>query len=86
MLTIITPVADLLYFRNAGFFLWLDLSVCLQEQTWEAEDKLKQQLYDYGVEMSSGRAYRDEKPGRFRLIFSIDKDSLEEALRRYVHC
>jgi bifunctional pyridoxal-dependent enzyme with beta-cystathionase and maltose regulon repressor activities len=57
----------------------------MQEQTWEAEDDLKEQLHNHGVDMSSGRAYHDEKPGRFRLIFAIDKDSLVEALRRYVH-
>lgn len=69
--------------RNAGFFLWVDLSACLETQTWEAEDGLKKALYDSGVEMASGRGYHDEKPGSFRLVSTIDKDSLVEALRRY---
>jgi DNA-binding transcriptional MocR family regulator len=70
--------------RNAGFFLWIDLSACLQEWSWEAEDALKQKLYDNGVEMSSGRAYHAETPGRFRFLFSVDRDTLMEGLRRYV--
>lgn len=70
--------------RNAGFFLWIDLSACLQELSWDAEDALKQRLYDYGVEMSSGRAYHAETPGRFRFLFSVDKDTVMEGLRRYV--
>ena len=54
------------------------------QQSWEAEDKLRQELYDYGVEMSSGHGYHDEVPGKFRFIFSVDKDTLEEGLNRYV--
>jgi hypothetical protein len=77
-------IADTVYFRNAGFFLWIDLSACLQELSWEAEDALKQKLYDYGVEMSSGRAYHAETPGRFRFLFSVDRDTVMEGLRRYV--
>ncbi|OSS44635.1 hypothetical protein B5807_10458 [Epicoccum nigrum] len=69
---------------NAGFFLWIDLSACLQEWSWEAEDALKQKLYDNGVEMSSGRAYHAETPGRFRFLFSVDRDTLMEGLRRIV--
>jgi len=69
---------------NAGFFLWIDLSACLQELSWDAEDALKQRLYDYGVEMSSGRAYHAETPGRFRFLFSVDKDTVMEGLRRIV--
>ncbi|KAF2999666.1 hypothetical protein E8E13_001012 [Curvularia kusanoi] len=67
---------------NAGFFLWCDLSACLHGTSWEAEDELKQKLYDHGVEMSSGRAYHDEAPGKFRFLFSVDTDTLEEGLRR----
>jgi hypothetical protein len=77
-------ISDIVCFRNAGFFLWIDLSVCLHELSWEAEDVLKQRLYDYGVEMSSGRAYHAETPGRFRFLFSVDRDTVLEGLRRYV--
>jgi hypothetical protein len=70
--------------RNAGFFLWIDLSACLHSPLWEVEDDLRQRLYDYGVEMSSGRAYRDEIPGKFRFLFSVNRDTLMEGLRRCV--
>lgn len=62
----------------------MDLSACLDSSSWEAEGNLKQKLYDYGVEMSSGHAYHDETPGKFRFIFSVEKDTLVEGLRRYV--
>jgi xeroderma pigmentosum group C-complementing protein len=56
----------------------------MDSPSWESEAKLKQKLYDYGVEMSSGHAYHDETPGKFRFIFSVDKHTLLEGLRRYV--
>jgi bifunctional pyridoxal-dependent enzyme with beta-cystathionase and maltose regulon repressor activities len=68
--------------RHAGFFLWIDLSKCLQSGGWQAEKHLKQELFDVGIEMSTGEAYHDELPGRFRLIFSVNKDMLQEGLRR----
>jgi 1-aminocyclopropane-1-carboxylate synthase len=70
---------------NAGFFLWIDLSACLPSPTWQAEDELKQKLYDHGVEMAAGRAYHDELVGKFRFIFSVDSDTLLEGLRRIVN-
>ena len=70
--------------RNAGFFLWIDLSARLHELSWEAEDTMKQKLYEYGVEMSSGRTYHAETPGMFRFLFSVDRDTVMEGLRRYV--
>jgi len=69
---------------NAGFFLWIDLSACLRSATWQGEDELRQALYDHGVEMSAGHAYHDEKPGNFRFLFSMDRDTLEEGLRRVI--
>ena len=83
-MTFCGATADTVCFRNAGFFLWIDLSACLNEETWEAEDALKQKLYDHGVEMSSGHAYHAETPGRFRFLFSVDRDTVMEGLRRYV--
>jgi len=56
----------------------------LATQTWEAEDELKKKLYDSGLEMSAGHAYHDEVPGNFRFLFSMDRDTLEEGLRRVV--
>ncbi|KAF2124105.1 aminotransferase, classes I and II family [Dothidotthia symphoricarpi CBS 119687] len=78
--------ANIPYARNsnAGFFLWIDLSACLQDPSWQAEEDLKMRLYDHGVEMSTGQAYHDRMPGSFRFIFSVDRDTLVEGLARIV--
>lgn len=34
--------------------------------------------------MSSGYAYHNEVPGWFRIIFSVEMETLEEGLSRYV--
>lgn len=62
----------------------MDLSACLHSQTWQAEDELKQKLYESGVEMSAGHAYHDEAPGHFRFIFSLNRDTVLEGLKRIV--
>jgi len=72
---------------NAGFFLWIDLSPYLTTKTdeakgWEAEAALKKSILEAGVEMSSGAGYHEEKPGWFRVLFTVEKDALEEALKR----
>ncbi|CAN9085154.1 unnamed protein product [Alternaria sp. RS040] len=48
------------------------------------QDELKQALYNHGVEMSAGQAYHDEKPGNFRFLFSLDRNTVEEGLRRVI--
>ncbi|GAM33884.1 aminotransferase [Talaromyces pinophilus] len=73
---------------NAGFFLWIDLSKCLNarivdtQEEWAAELDLSQQLQEIGVEMSSGYAYHNETAGWFRVIFSVEREILEEGLSR----
>ncbi|KAF7946168.1 hypothetical protein EAE96_009171 [Botrytis aclada] len=73
---------------NSGFFLWIDLSPFLEIQDrdnkdlWEAENMLSSELLKAGVEMSAGFAYHNEKPGWFRVIFSDEREVLEEGLRR----
>jgi len=74
---------------NAGFFLWIDLSPYLTTKTdeakgWEAEAALKKSILEAGVEMSSGAGYHEEKPGWFRVLFTVEKDALEEALKRII--
>ncbi|KAH1589998.1 hypothetical protein KXX34_005141 [Aspergillus fumigatus] len=72
----------------AGFFLWIDLSKCLDDRIvtsqdgWAAELALSRQLQQIGVEMSTGYAYHNEVPGWFRVIFSLDEESLKEGLSR----
>jgi 1-aminocyclopropane-1-carboxylate synthase len=69
--------------RNSGFFLWIDLSPFLEDQdSWEAEKMLSSKLLKAGIEMSTGFSYHNEKPGWFRVIFSVEREALEEGLRR----
>ncbi|KAH1291815.1 hypothetical protein KXV68_005057 [Aspergillus fumigatus] len=74
----------------AGFFLWIDLSKCLDNRIvtsqdgWAAELALSRQLQQIGVEMSTGYAYHNEVPGWFRVIFSLDEESLKEGLSRII--
>lgn len=58
------------------------MSAFLHSLSWQAEDDLRVKLYNFGEEMSAGHAYHDERPGKFRFIYSVDKDSLAEGLRR----
>jgi bifunctional pyridoxal-dependent enzyme with beta-cystathionase and maltose regulon repressor activities len=75
--------------RNAGFFLWIDLSPYLATKTadsegWQAEAALKKAILNAGIEMASGAKYREETPGWFRVLFTVEKDALEEALKSSV--
>ncbi|KAL4974705.1 acc synthase [Aspergillus desertorum] len=76
---------------TAGFFLWIDLSRCLDDRSttseggWAAEEELSRRLSQIGVEMSSGRAYRNETPGWYRILFSVDRESLKEGLSRIIN-
>ncbi|KAF1985813.1 hypothetical protein K402DRAFT_404935 [Aulographum hederae CBS 113979] len=81
---------DIPYYRDgvAGFFIWMDLSNWLPmeeagEDGWEAEKILSQRFVDADVVMSSAKAYHGTEPGWFRLIFSLEKEALEEGLKRY---
>ncbi|KAJ5138901.1 1-aminocyclopropane-1-carboxylate synthase 6 [Penicillium bovifimosum] len=74
----------------AGFFLWIDLSKCLDativtsQDGWAAELDLSRRLQQIGVVMSSGLAYHNETPGWFRVIFSVEAEMLNEGLSRIV--
>lgn len=76
--------------RIAGFFLWIDLSKCLDptiiadQGGWAAESDISRRLLQIGVKMSSGYAYHNEVPGWFRIIFSVEVETLKEGLSRYV--
>ena len=75
-------------YRNAGFFLWIDLAPFLPsrdatEEGWKAEQDLRDAISRAKIPLASGAAYRAERPGWFRVIFTVDKDSVEESLKRY---
>lgn len=75
-------------YRNSGFFLWINLSPfletrdCDSKDSLEAEKMLSSKLLKAGVELSTGFAYLNESPGWFRVIFSVEREALEEGLRR----
>ncbi|KAH8897571.1 PLP-dependent transferase [Thozetella sp. PMI_491] len=49
---------------------------------WAAERLLSERLKRGGVVMSTGEAYRAQKPGRFRMVHSFEEDVLKEGIRR----
>lgn len=75
--------------RNAGFFLYIDLSPYLpaakssgQGAEREREYALAQKLLDGGVGLHPCEEHNGEA-GHFRLVFSAwDRDALAEGLRR----
>lgn len=74
---------------NAGFFIWIDLAPFLStkeadDSGWNAEKKLAAAITEAGVPLASGFKYRSERPGWFRILFTVDKESLEEALKRII--
>lgn len=75
---------------SAGFFLWIDLSKCLDitivtsQGKWAAEWDLSCRLQQIGVVMSSGYAYHNEVAGWFRVIFSVEVESLKVGLARII--
>lgn len=76
--------------RNAGFFIFIDLSPWLRINHEDGEDKevsaeqaLAQKLLDGGVSVQPGEEHFD-RPGWFRIVFSCDREVLEVGLERYV--
>ena len=67
---------------NAGFFLWIDLQEAMGGNGFEAEKALQIELWREGVEMASGGAYHAVRPGWFRAIFSMKKDTIGTGLKR----
>lgn len=75
------------YYRNAGFFIWMDLSSYLplhetDGDGWAAQDLLAQRFTQAGVVLSSGTAYHAPKPGMFRIIHSFPEASLRKGIER----
>ncbi|KAK0108047.1 hypothetical protein ONS95_002871 [Cadophora gregata] len=74
---------------NAGLFLYVDLSPWLPPKTHhdqpdhEREFALAQKLLDAGVGVHPCEEH-GESPGHFRIVFSLDRDTLAEGLRRLV--
>jgi 1-aminocyclopropane-1-carboxylate synthase len=71
--------------RNAGFFVYMDLSPYLPSKSsltdQEREFSLAQKFYDAGIFLHPGEEHSKD-PGWFRLVFTQEDDVLLEGLRR----
>jgi bifunctional pyridoxal-dependent enzyme with beta-cystathionase and maltose regulon repressor activities len=68
-------------------FLWLDLSAHLplaecDGDGWAAQRLLSKRFLEAGITMCNGEYYHAPNPGRFRLVFSVEKEALKEGIRR----
>jgi 1-aminocyclopropane-1-carboxylate synthase len=75
---------------NAGFFVLIDLEPWLPPTTerlsqQEREFKLAEELVKGGVFLHPGEEHALE-PGRFRLVYTAQRQVLDEGLQRYAHC
>ena len=75
---------DLSTYRNAGFFVYVDLSPFLPKEgssTQKREFALAQKLVDAGVFLHPGEEHGKDA-GWFRVVFSKEEETLKEGLRR----
>lgn len=68
--------------------MWLDLSPQppLSEADgdgWTAEKLLSERFTRAGVMVDPGAEYHSPEPGRFRLMFCVEEDTLREGVRRW---
>lgn len=75
--------ADEAVHSNAGFFLYIDLSPWMPNEPAAAnpEFELAGKLLKAGVGLHPGEEHY-ERRGWFRLVFSVERDVLEEGLKR----
>lgn len=67
--------------------MWLDLSphLSLNEangDSWAAEKLLLERLIRAGVKVDPGAEYQSPEPGRFRLMFCVEENTLREGIKR----
>ncbi|EGR51401.1 uncharacterized protein TRIREDRAFT_56572 [Trichoderma reesei QM6a] len=73
---------------NAGFFIWADLGRTFRKHRKDEPEDLDQAVMDallrHKVFLASGARFGSEKPGWFRIVFSHEREYLDEGLRRIV--
>jgi 1-aminocyclopropane-1-carboxylate synthase len=75
---------------NAGFFLWVNLGKRYRElhsdisEDENISERVMQQLLKHRVFLASGALFGSEKSGWFRIVFSLPRGYLEEAMKRIV--
>lgn len=68
--------------RMARFFIWLDLSSCLdkghvaQKSFIQGKLEVQRKFIQAGIERATGAAYNDERRGTFSLLISVETDTL----------
>uniref|UniRef100_A0A0B7A105 Aminotransferase class I/classII large domain-containing protein n=1 Tax=Arion vulgaris TaxID=1028688 RepID=A0A0B7A105_9EUPU len=65
-----------------GIFIWMDASKYLSEQSPAAEEWLFDQFMKEKVFIVPGRACYSNKPGCYRIVFSLDENICIEGIRR----
>ena len=65
-------------------FIWLDLNGYMQTSTWEEERRLVQIMIEHGVWIASGKSFKSEVPGWFRITFAVPEEEFDFGVKRYV--
>ena len=87
--TWINARSGLITHRNAGVFVWIDLSEFLAPaesgvSPIESERQLAGKFLKAGIFLATGGEFSSEVPGYFRLVFSHEWEVVHEGLQRYV--
>lgn len=72
---------------NSAFFLWINLGKAYRDRQADTgiennEDEAMNLMLDHKVFVAAGRSFGAEEEGWFRLVFSVDKETLMEGLKR----
>lgn len=55
-----------------GFFVWIDLRQYLDVQSFEAEERLRDRIFQNGAFINAGSAFNCREPGWYRVTIADD--------------
>jgi len=67
---------------KAGLFLWANFQKYLRSNDFESEEELFEMFMKNGIYVSPGKAFKEQQPGWFRVITSLEQDRIENGLNR----
>lgn len=68
---------------QGGIFIFANFAKYLEEQTFEAENKLWEKMFcDLKLNISPGRIFATNEPGWFRICYALETSIIEEVIRR----
>ena len=68
---------------QGGIFIFANFAKYLEEQTFEAENKLWEKMFcDLKLNISPGRIFATNEPGWFRICYALEPSIIEEVIRR----